>query len=162
MGDSNAMDLPRNFRDMADSDIPMIARAAARVLTNSLTNISTTNLILADVETAPNPSPSDPLDYADCTAATFWLRDTIVTNYIGDVVEYRARGYWVFVSPDGKVPEHAIWKCDELYEQYHPDGEWLKSSSSCQPMDEIVFRNGKKVQQGVAPYVAQSAPSGER
>ena len=159
MGDSNAMDLPQDFRDMADSDLPMIARVAARVLTNSLTNISTTNLILADVETAPNPSPSDPLDYAGCTAATFWLRDTIVTNYIGDVVEFRARGYWVVVSPDGRVPEHAIWKCDELYKQYHPNGEWLKSSSSCLPMDEIVFRNGNKVQQSVAGPTPQGVPS---
>ena len=161
MGDSNAMDLPQDFRDMSDPDLPIIARVAARVLTNSFTNISTTNLILADVETAPYSSPSAPLDYAGCMSATFWLRDTVNTNYIGDMVEFRARGYSVVVSLEGRVPEQAIWECDELYKRYDLQGKWLKSMYSCLPVNEIVYRNGKKVQQSVPGYPPQGVGTPE-
>ena len=162
MANLTATNGPQHFREMSDPSIPAIAWVAANVLTNSIEDLSSTNLVLVKVDAGTTPPEELPQDYVGCMSVYFWVRNSISTNITSSEIQLSAQGYLVIVSPEGRTPEVAIFSSTKAYARYTLDGKWKAEGDQFDPSAEFLHQNNGKPQQGVAPYVAQGAPSGER
>ncbi len=149
----------KHHQEMSDPSIPAIAWVAANVLTNSIENLSPTNLVLVNVDSGTTPPEELPQDYIGCKGVYFWVRDSISTNLTDSEIQLSAQGYLVIVSPEGRTPELAIFPSTNAYAKYTLEGKWKASGDEYGLVIEVLQPNMKKAQQAGAGYPPQSVGS---